>query len=600
MLYPPEPHPHSQHRNGVGIGAQQLAAISSFGGEEPLRLPFNIQRTHAFLFAVAIICVIAVAVGTGLQPVIGVGLVAGVAIAFAVALNDLIGLVLLATLAAATSGLAKGVPFPGMRFSQVLIGGVGVILLASARRYVRWNAFDWLALLYALGTLVLGAIDMLTLVQPFNQGTINLLLGPFQFLLLYRATVVTTRTTERRKLALRLMLWASVPVSLLAIGQQFDFPGVRSLIVTLTKNNVFAAGATARVTGPFPLWHNLGGYLFLLLLTLVALRLKSVKGVLSGRAMLIIAAIDVIALIETLDIAPVLALLVGIILVGVWLGGFSRVLIGLAIALTVAFLLFGSRLNGRFGAEFNRSPGAQRSALVPQTIQYRIDLWTQELLPLLKNHLATGYGPNLPPELANFPFTESQYVNFLYRGGVILLGIWAAMFLAMGAAGVKSARKDEEPLQNALGATVAVGVLCLLFIQSIEAYFVDDGTPQVLWMLVGLLSFHELGSRSVAAFKAPFENALTRRAWASNVAMGMESLDPSTQELLSLIYTERVPHAEVVSTMGLTTDAVERWRISAIARLAQYCGMEPAAVERTLSAERSGLSGLVLSPAVPA
>lgn len=599
MLYPPEPHPRGPHRNGVGIGAQQLAAISSFGGEEPLRLPFNIQRTHAFLFAVAIISVIAVAVGTGVQPVIGVGLVVGVAVAFAVALNDLVGLVLLASLAAATSGLAKGIPVPGIRFSQLLIGGVGVILLASARRYVRWNAFDWLALLYALGTLVLGGIDMLTLVQPFNQGTINLLLGPFQFLLLYRATVVTTRTTQRRKLALRLMLWASVPVSLLAIGQQLNFPGVRSLIVTLTNNNVYAAGATARVTGPFPLWHNLGGYLCLLLLTLVALQLKGVRGVLSGRATLIVAAIDGVAMIETLDIAPLLALVVGILIIGVWLGGFNRVLIGLAIALAVAFLLFGSRVNGRFGAEFNRSPGAQRSALVPQTIQYRIDLWSQELLPLLKHHLETGYGPNLPPQLQNFPYTESQYVNLLYRGGVILLGIWAVMFASMGAAGLKSARKDAEPLQNALGATVAVGVLCLLFIQAIEAYFVDDGTPQVLWMLVGLLSFHEIPRRSVGVIKAPFENALSRRAWASNVALGIESLDPSSQELVRLIYIDRVPRGEVVSTMGLTADAVERWRVSAIQRLAHHCSMEPAAVERTLSAERSGLSGPAVSAALP-
>ncbi|MGA9856299.1 MAG: O-antigen ligase family protein [Solirubrobacteraceae bacterium] len=599
MLYPPEPHPHG-HRRGVGIGAQQLAAISSFGGEEPLRLPFNIQRTHAFLFAVAIISVIAVAVGTGLQPVIGVGLVAGVAIAFAVALNDLVGLVLLATLAAATSGLAKGIPVPGMRLSQVLIGGVGVILLASARRYVRWSAFDWLALLYALGTLVIGAIDMLDQTQPFNQGTINLLLGPFQFLLLYRATVVTTRTTERRKLALRLMLCASVPVSLLAIGQQFNFPGVRSLIVTLTKNDVYAAGATARVTGPFPLWHNLGGYLFLLLLTMVALQLKGIKGVVSTRAMVFIAVVDVIALIETLDMAPVLGLVAGILIVGVWLGGFSRVLIGLAVVIAIALALFGGRVNGRVGAQFNRSPGAQRSALVPQTIQYRIDLWNQELIPLIKQRMATGYGPNLPPQLANFPYTESQYVNLLYRGGVILLGIWAVMFFAMGAAGVKSARRDSEPFQHALGAAVAVGVLCLFFMQSIEAYFVDDGTPQVLWMLVGLLSFHELGSRRVEAVKAPFEHALSRRAWASNVAMGMESLDPSTQELLRLIYTDRLPHGEVVSAMGLTSDAVERWRVSAIARLAQYCAMEPSAVERTLQAERSDLSGLVVSAAVPA
>lgn len=596
MLYPPESHPRG-HR-GVGLGAQQLAAISSFGGEEPLKLPFDIQRTHVFLFAVAIISMIAVAAGAGLQPVIGVGLVLALAAAMVVALNQTAGLVLLATLAASTSGLAKGIPVPGMRFSQILIGGVGVMLLATARRYVRWSAFDWLALLYCLGTLVIGAIDMLSFAQPFNQGTINLLLGPFQFLLLYRATAVTCRTTERRKLALRLMIGASVPVSVLAIGQQFNFPGFRSFIVTITKNNVYAAGATGRVTGPFPLWHNLGGYLFLLMLTMVALHLKGIRDVLPRRVMGIIFVLDAIALLETLDIAPILALVAGILIVGVWLGGFSRVLIGLAVAVAIGLTIFGGRVNGRVGSEFNRSPGASRSALVPQTIQYRIDLWDQELIPLLKEHPLTGYGPNLPSQLQNFPYTESQYVNLLFRGGVLLLGIWVAMFVAMGRAGLKSARRDEDPFQNALGAAVAVGILCLFFMQSIEAYFVDDGTPQVLWMLVGLLSFHELPKRSLLPVKPAFENPLTRRAWASNVAIGMESLDPSSQELLRLIYTERRPRNEVAAVMGLDQKSVDRWQNSAVDRLADFCAMDPARVRTTLEAERSALPELAVGAPV--
>ena len=38
----------------VAAGGRQLAAVSSFGGEEPLRLPFNLHRHHLFLAAVGV------------------------------------------------------------------------------------------------------------------------------------------------------------------------------------------------------------------------------------------------------------------------------------------------------------------------------------------------------------------------------------------------------------------------------------------------------------------------------------------------------------------------------------------------------------------
>lgn len=584
MRFPAEPYAIAGN-GGSGTGAQQLASISSFGGEEPLRLPFNLQRHHLFLFAVAVAAMASVAVATGAKPVLGVGMVVAVAVAFAVALNEMLGLVLLAALAAATSGLARGVPIPGIRFSQVMIGGVGVVLLLSARKFVRWSALDWLALLYAVATFGLGAWDVLSRGESLHSGEIQLLLGPCQFLLLYRATVVTARTPERRRLALRLLLWGSVPVALLAIGQQFNAPGVRSLLVTLTHNDVYAAGsATARVTGPFPLWHNLGGYLLMVLLAIIALLTKRVEGVLSRRVMLAIAALDLVALVETLDLAPLAGLIAGLLIIGLWLGGLNRILIGTAVVFVIGVLLFGSRLDARFSAEFGRAPGTQRSTLVPQTIQYRYDLWTSELLPLLKGHVATGYGPQLPAVLQNFPYTESQYINLLYRGGVILLVIWAALFIAMGVAGVRSAR-DGDPLQQALGVAVATAVICLLFMQFLEAYFVDDGTPQVLWLLVGLLAFHDVPSARSLDRPPAFQDKTTERAWAANVGMAFETLDPSTQQLIRLSYGHQLSTPEISSVMGLNGDAIGRWRSSALQRLALHANMAPGSVERVL---RSG------------
>ncbi len=518
----------------LGLGGRQLASVSSFGGQEPLRLPFDVQRYHVFLAVVGAVAMVLVAAAAGISPLIAVGLIAVIAVAFVVALNEMIGLGLLAALAPATSGLARGVPIPGMRFSEALIGGVGIILLVSARRFVRWKAVDWLALLYALGTLCLGAWDVLAQGHHINQSELDTLLGPLQFLLLYRATAVTARTPERRRVALRLMLWASVPVALLAIGQQFDFPGVRSLLVTLTKNNVYTATSTAaRVTGPFPLWHNLAGYLLIYLLAIAAILLRGVTDVMSRGALIAIAVIDAVALIETLSLAPIIAVVAGVAILGIYYKGVTRVMAGLAVVVVAGLLVFGARLDSRVSQEYGSGPGSQGSALVPATVQHRFDLWSTELLPALKGHVTTGYGPALPPQFANFPYPESLYINLLYRGGVVLVAIFLALAAAMVAAGTR-ARRDRDPLQKALGPAVVVSVVALLVIGFIESYFTDDGPPQVLWMLLGLLAFRD--ALPLPAYANRVQDALSRRAWATNVAMALEAMDPGSQDLLRFSY----------------------------------------------------------------
>ena len=578
----------------VAVGGRQLAAVSSFGGEEPLRLPFNLHRHHLFLAVVGVVAMALVAAATGLSPLVGLGLIVAIAVGLAVALNDMIGLALLAALAPATAGLGKGIPIPGVRFSEALIGGVGVILLVSARRFVRWNALDWAALAYALATLCLGAWDMLSQAEPIGQSSLFTLLGPLQFLLLYRATAVTARTPERRRIALRLMLWASVPVALLAIGQQFNFPGVRSLLETLTANSVYAAGANAaRVTGPFPLWHNLAGYLLMYLITIAAIVLRGVPDVMRRSFLIGIAALDAVALLETLSLAPIIALVLCVAILGVWYKGVSRVLVGLVVVVVAGLLVFGARIDARYTQEFSRAPGTQGSALVPQTIQHRVDLWTNQLLPMLKGHVTTGYGAVLPSQFQNFPYTESLYINLLYRGGVVLLVVFLALAVAMVAAGLR-ARRDRDPLQQALGPAVVLGVLSLVVIGLIESYFTDDGPPQVLWMLLGLLAFRE--ATPMPAYAKRVHDAVSRRAWAGNVAMALATMDPGSQELITLAYRHELSDEEIVGIMGLSPEAIGEWRSSALSRLALRANMDPLAVEGVLREDRPGRADKVPVP----
>jgi uncharacterized membrane protein YhaH (DUF805 family) len=315
------------------------------------------------------------------------------------------------------------------------------------------------------------------------------------------------------------------------------------------------------------------------LLTVAALLLRGVRDVMRPALLIGIGVIDAVALIETLSIAPIIALVAGVAILGIYFKGVTRVAAGLAVVIIAALLVFGARIDARFTQEYGRAPGTQGSALVPQTIQHRYDLWTTQLLPALKGHVTTGYGPALPAQFANFPYTESLYINLLYRGGVVLLGIFLALAVAMMAAGMR-ARRDRDPLQKALGPAVVVGVLALLVIGLIESYFTDDGPPQVLWMLLGLLAFRD--ALPLPAYAHRVRDGLSRRAWATNVAMALDTLDPGSRDLLDLSYRHGMSDEELIGVVGLSPEAIAEWRSSALERLALRANMTPLAVEGVL------------------
>jgi hypothetical protein len=566
-------------------GSHGLGAASAFGDDvEAVRLPFDLQRSGLFLgaLAAAAMAAIAAALTVGVLPALA--LLLGIGVLLVVAFNELVGLVLLTALVPITSGIARGLPVPGLRISELLVGAVGVVLLTTTRQTVRWTAVDWLALLYAAATFVLGAYDALDRGASLSSDDLGLLVGPLQFLLLYRAVLATARTPERRRLALRLVIVTSVPVALLAIGQQVNVLGLRGLMATITGVDQFqsvGADLTARATGPFPHWHNLGGYLFMVLLAVAAVLIRRVPGVLPSPWLLAIGAVDLAGLVESLSIAPIVGVVAGTLVLAVWLGGVTRVVLAVSAALLVAALVFGPQVDARYDQQFARAPGSEGSAFVPQTIAYRYDLWTSQLLPGLKGRWLTGYGPDLPPDIQSFPYTESLYIGLLYRGGVILLAAWFALAAAMAAAGRRSTH-DRDPLQHALGATVATAVVCLLFMQTIEGYFVDSGTPHVLWILLGLLAFREPLPLPRPSGRSAAERLARRRGWGAGVAAAYDSLDPGSRHLLHLSYVDRLSDEEIVAVLSSDAEEIGRWRHAALRRLARLTRLSPREVEAVL------------------
>jgi hypothetical protein len=417
-----------------------------------------------------------------------------VAIFLAVLVRPAYGALALAAGVPAVSGMRRGLPVPGLRPSEVLIVLVATaVLLALATRtdHVYWTAFDWLALLYVLGSFGLGTFDLIRRGDPFTLSAIGDLLGPLQFFLVYRAVIGALRTYEWRVKAIRWVLLVSIPISLLSIAQSLDLGPTRGFVASLTGvdfDTAYGYQQIPRATGPFPIWHALGGYLFIVILLGLAVYLDRSVQVLSRRWLIATLGLASAALIATATIAPIAGALVGALILGFWFRRLSKVFILAAIAGVALALIFSPLLTSRYDQQFGPSAViTEKPDYVPQTVWARYLIWTDQYIPALSkdDRWLIGYGPGVPPEV-DWPYTESLYITLVMRGGVLLLGIYVVL---MGVIVAQARRRTHsaDPTTRAIARVVYLSVILVAAMHLVANYFVISGFPHLLWPLIGLL-----------------------------------------------------------------------------------------------------------------
>lgn len=433
--------------------------------------------------------VLVVGVGTALGPAQGIGAVLAVAIGLLVLRRPEVGAFALVALAPALSGLQRGLPIPGFRLSEVLIVGFAGIILLTARKTAPWGAFDWIALTYVVLTAVLVWFNLVRHGDSFTSDNLGTLLGPLQFFLLYRAVMTALPLPEQRHRAMRLLLFISVPVSLLTLFQQFNLGGVRPLLETMTGTDIYASTTddVPRATGPFPHWHNLGGYLFVIVLLGFALLLEPAQRVIRRRTLLAVLAPALVALVQTASFAPLFGVVAGSLIIGLSMGKGRKVVAWLGVTALVGAALFGPLLQHRVEQQYQKSSVSAERSLVPQTIAFRYEVWTNQFVPVIQDNLGTGYGPSLPPRLY-FQYAESLYVTFLLRGGLPLLLVYLAL-MGLLLLRARQAASAAEVERSVVGRVVFASVILLLVIDVIATYFLDSGPAPLLWALAGLLSY---------------------------------------------------------------------------------------------------------------
>ncbi|MHB1585402.1 MAG: O-antigen ligase family protein [Acidimicrobiales bacterium] len=443
-------------------------------------------RTASLGIAGAVLALLAGVLGvTNLK--MGVAVVAGVGLVLAVLLRPFFGALVLAGLVPIVSGFTPGLPIPYLRLSEALIGAVGLTLLVSTRREdaVPWGVLDWLLLGYGLAWAFFGTFDALRLHEHMALSDWGTVLGQLQFFLVYRGVRLGLRNEAERRIALRVVLAASVPVAVLAILQQVHAPGITSMLNKLTGTTATATSTVSllRAGSVFVNWASLAGYLFPLLLVMGALWLG---GVTTGRRWwtLVVVALAAIGLALTAELSAISCLIVCTLVLGGLYGQGRRILRIVGIGLLVGAVLVGPFLATRLNNELSRSAGSSRSAGVPQTLQYRMNVWTGQYFPAIGAAPLTGYGVILPSSIS-WPYPESQYVACLIDGGVPLLLAFGALMWGM----VDQTRRwsrSHDPFDAALGKALFLTVAALIAMDLIWPYLTNAGLPQVLWALFAI------------------------------------------------------------------------------------------------------------------
>jgi hypothetical protein len=433
-----------------------------------------------------------VGLGTGLGIVPGVAALAAVAFGLVVLDRPVRGGLVLIAVVPILPGLRRGLPLPGLRLSEALIVGIAAIVLVRGDRdgAPPWGAFDWLAVAYAALTAVIGTVDVMARGDHLTVDNVNLLVGPAQFLLLYRAVAVSVRRHHARVLALRGVFLASIPVSLLAILQQLDVGGIRETMRSLTGSEVFTSYGyelLPRATGPFPHWHLLAGYLVVVLLLGVALVFhRAWLDVLPTWVLATVLVLAAVALVLSVTITAMFGVVAGSLLLGLATGHVGKLLVWAGCAALVMNVAFGSVVTTRLSMQFPSTPGAASHSVVPQTIAYRFQVWKDQFLPAVAGRWVTGFGPDLPPNI-QWRHTESLYLTLILRGGLPLLAVYLALMWAL----VATARRRTSagaPELTAIARAVIALVIVLVPMHAVFPYFTASGMPHLLWALAGLLA----------------------------------------------------------------------------------------------------------------
>ena len=416
----------------------------------------------------------------------------------------LIYMILAATMFA--SGIPRGFLIPSIPLRPnelALITLAGIIFVWSLlfnrpqdRASIASGPIDLVFLVIFIGRGLIPTLIYLARGNSFSTADIVTTFGFAQQYILYRVVLIAITTKNASRTVLRVLIFLSTIVAVLALFQAMNVFGVRELLTTLRiGEGSLAFGARqdyyvdrGRAYSLLGSWNTLGAYMAMNLSIIYVYYLCLKIGKKESFFLLVAFMLDMIGLLASGSFTGVALFVIGILLatiLGQRVTGRATLKLTLVISVVLALglgaYLLRSGIQNRLAFQFRGND----VNLIPTTLQARIVLWTSVFIPYIKSNivqLILGVGPQ------GISIEENYYLYLITRYGLsgLCAYLYAIFYLIKLMYRYINIKYKGLPGSLALMSFI---VIVQISIASWSArYFDYSGISETLWVILALWS----------------------------------------------------------------------------------------------------------------
>lgn len=399
---------------------------------------------------------------------------------------------------ALTSAMPRGSIIPMLAPNELMllatVAIVGLQILVRRKEKPLAGAILFGSAILIFSTVIVPILAFSIMGHSFSVITIFKMAAPIQYLLIFWAFSNMPRTDKERRSILQFMFLCASIVSLIGLLQAANVPFVTSFLsewypsAHTEKANSFGSG---RITSVFAAWNVLGTFLMMNLLLLLAYNDDDEVPRHYKINMAISAILSLAALLGSGSYASVVGLLVGVFIVKIFDPRGMKQLVSMFFIAIIAGFILSPLMAERFAYQFERS----ESGWIPQTLEFRIEVWRDIYIPLVLDHPVWGVAPSMSNLSWEHP--ESQYIMLAFQSGFI--GV-IGFFTWLGSLLLWLLTIIQGKLNNMRAVAISVfAVLVVLTIMGVtNPVFTYSGVIDYMWILLGLIASKQKDKLHVA------------------------------------------------------------------------------------------------------
>lgn len=418
------------------------------------------------------------------SPFVALVLILGLAAGYIVLTRPMWMIYLLLVAIPLTSGMPRGQLLPFLKPNEaILVLAFGITFLAVSVAIKQQEMPGWVifaSLLLIAGTAIAPVVSFYARGWSLDLPLILRFVAPIQYLLLFWifANLPGNRLPRERILQL-IFLMASV-VALIGLLQAIRVPFIVNFLDTwYPSEQLDASAAAGRITSVFGAWNVLGTFMLFNLLLLTALQGQKQANKLYALNAVVSAILSLFCLIATGSFASIFGLVFGYVLIKLFEPKGLGAIIPFLLVGVIAVIVLSPFISARLAFQFTGD-----GSILPRTLVDRFDIWTGIYLPLIEKNPLWGTRPDM--EGLTWAFAESEYINLLFRSGLVSLIAhvgWVGIMLAW--------LRREIRINHDTTRKLAIFLFVMLITLSIMAFtnpvFTYSGTIDYLWIVLGLL-----------------------------------------------------------------------------------------------------------------